>query len=246
MGFWAAAAPFAGPIASAFGQSSANKANKQLAREQMAFQERMSNTAYQRAAKDLDAAGLNRILALGSPASSPGGQTANMQNLVPPGSGEQIANSAMRLANTKRATAEADTAYWQSKKAQYEVEPKSTLYEQLKRKGKQYLGKASNITDQVVDTVVSGVKTFAMPETDPLGKPQAMDQQSANQISKLKPRPGTESQSIKQGSLLQAVEAYAEDYERKHNKKPTRKQLYEFAEKYRKKYKINAIGIQER
>ena len=62
------------------GQRDANQANLQMAREQMRFQERMSNTAYQRAAKDLEKAGLNRILALGSPATSPAGARAQFQN----------------------------------------------------------------------------------------------------------------------------------------------------------------------
>lgn len=52
-----------GGLADIFGQSSANKANLKIAREQMDFQERMSNTAYQRSVEDLKKAGINPILA---------------------------------------------------------------------------------------------------------------------------------------------------------------------------------------
>jgi len=63
------------------GQERANSANRAMAQEQMAFQERMSNTSYQRAIADLNAAGLSPMLAYGQGgASSPGGSTAQMQN----------------------------------------------------------------------------------------------------------------------------------------------------------------------
>ena len=59
----------------------AKDARKQ-SQKQMDFQERMSGTAYTRAAADLENAGLNRILALGSPASTPAGAQAPVPNML--------------------------------------------------------------------------------------------------------------------------------------------------------------------
>lgn len=75
------AAQIGGDVLGYFGQQSTNASNAAQAREQMAFQERMSNTSYQRAVEDMKKAGLNPGLAYQQGgATTPSGAQATMQN----------------------------------------------------------------------------------------------------------------------------------------------------------------------
>lgn len=94
-GLPAALAPVTGGASlaayTAYGQTSANKANIAATKDQMEFQERMRNTEVQARVQDLLAAGLNPMLAFEGGASSPGGSAARIENPA-----AQAVNSALQ------------------------------------------------------------------------------------------------------------------------------------------------------
>lgn len=92
--FLAAAAPIVGAGISMLGAKKSNEAQVGLSREQMDFQERMSNTAYQRSTADMRKAGINPMLSyMKGGASSPQGAMPVMKNTM-----ESFANSALNIA----------------------------------------------------------------------------------------------------------------------------------------------------
>ncbi|AXL15308.1 DNA pilot protein [Microviridae sp.] len=132
-------------LSASYGAENQQQASKKMAREQMAFQERMSNSAHQRAMADLKKAGLNPILAAQQPASTPGGAMGQAQNIE--GAGIQAATqTAQAMANVQQTQANVNLQNRQAQKAQYETGP---------------IGKAQAVIDQVgesYDKLPDGLK----------------------------------------------------------------------------------------
>lgn len=154
MAFWTApaVATIASSVISGLGQAKANKQNIALAREQMDFQERMSNTAVERRMADLKRSGINPLLAARYDATSPAGALTQVQNV----GGAAIAG-AQQGSSSALNVAQENLQREQSKKVEAE-----TFHEWLKTIETDY-----NIDKAKADSII---RALNIPEAESMAK----------------------------------------------------------------------------
>jgi len=197
-----------GGLWSAKGQRDANNQQIALSREQMSFQERMSNTAVTRRMADLERAGINPILAGQYDASTPAGAMAGVSSVGGAGveGAQKGAASALSAAQISTTRAQAKLISEQARGVGYE-----NVIKRIK-------ADAASVAESIAKGTVNSAKTFAYSPDLYTGVGEFMDYGSGRKYGALQ-RPD------KTKSATWNTNEWAKAYEKKHRRKPSEKEI---------------------